>query len=144
MDKWDERFLQMALLVATWSKDPSTKVGAIIVDGFRRVVSCGYNGAPKGVEEPPTLNREEKLLRTIHAEANALHFAGDVQGCTMYITAAPCAHCAGHIIQRGIRKVVFFNVNPFLTQRWKESFATAKSMFDEADVETMEITVWQG
>lgn len=137
--KWDLRFIHLANQVSQWSKDPSTKVGAIIVDKDRRIVAAGYNGAPKGVEEPYYSDRDQKLLRTIHAEANALHFANDVTGCTMYITAAPCAHCAGHIIQRGIQRVVFRVDDLPYTQRWFDSINTALKMFKEADIIAEEI-----
>lgn len=143
MSKWDDRFMEMAYLVSTWSKDPSTKVGAVIVDKDRRVISCGYNGAPKGVLEPSGFSREEKLNRTIHAEANALHFAGDVRGCTVYVTAAPCAHCAGHMIQRGITKVVYPKPNGEYSDRWKESLKDADLMFLEAGVKTIEVIKWK-
>ena len=74
-EKWDRRFIELALHVATWSKDPSSKVGAVIVDEHRRVVSVGFNGFPAGVsdEEVP---RERKLLRVVHAEMNACVFGG--------------------------------------------------------------------
>jgi dCMP deaminase len=139
MSKWDARFMQLAQLVSTWSKDPSTKVGAVIVDADRRIVSCGYNGAPKGCIEPSGFSREQKLYRTIHAEANALHFAGDVKGCTIYITAAPCANCAGHIIQRGITRVVYIKPDNDYGDRWHDSIKQGWLMFAEAGISTQEV-----
>ena len=60
MNKWDMRFLELAALVATWSKDPSTQVGAVIVDSAKRIVSVGFNGAPRGVQEQ--LFRAQSIL----------------------------------------------------------------------------------
>ena len=74
--KWNMRFLEMAKMVGSWSKDPSTKVGAVIVDDNRRVVSLGYNGFPKGVADNNRLeDRNEKYKMIVHAERNALLFA---------------------------------------------------------------------
>lgn len=136
--KWDDRFIDLAQHVAQWSKDPSTKVGAVLVDKDRRVVSLGYNGAPRGTEEPDGSNREQKLMRTIHAEENALHFAErDVAGCTMYVSRPPCARCAAHMIQRGVSAVVYsydgYDFDEYMS-RWKESFDEAMKMFREAGV----------
>ena len=86
MTDWDKRFLALAQYVSTWSKDPSTKTGAVIVSG-RRVVSLGYNGFPQGMPDLPVLydDREEKYSRVVHCEINALLFAErTVRGCTLY------------------------------------------------------------
>ena len=89
MSKWDARFIALASLVASWSKDPSTQVGAVIVDQDKRIVSTGFNGFPQGVNDAP-VDREIKLLRTIHAEENALLFARrNVTGMTIYVTRPP-------------------------------------------------------
>ncbi len=131
--KWDQRFLSMAQLVATWSKDPSTKVAAVIADTNNRVVSVGYNGSPRGVED--ATNRDQKLLRTLHAEANALSFAlRDVEGFTLYVTHPPCAHCAANIIQRGIARVVHLEPEENFVLRWGGSNKEADAMFAEAGV----------
>ena len=85
MNKWDARMLALVDLVASWSKDPSTQVGAAIVDSKNRVVSLGFNGLPRAVRDSDVLERDEKLRRTIHAEENALLFASrSVEGCTIY------------------------------------------------------------
>jgi dCMP deaminase len=76
MNKWDKNFLELAKTVSTFSKDPSTQVGAVIVDDDKRVISIGYNGFPKGVRDDHRLdNRELKYEMIVHAEANALLFA---------------------------------------------------------------------
>lgn len=139
MSKWDERFLDLAELVAGWSKAPSTRVGAVIVDDNNRVISLGFNGAPRSVDDT-FLDREIKLLRTIHAEANALHFAHrDVEGCHMYVTHPPCCHCAGHIIQRGIASVTFPAPTREFLDRWLTSYDAAMGMFSEAGIDVREV-----
>ena len=86
LKKWDLRFLEMARNAASWSKDPSTKVGAIIVDDDKRVISVGYNGFPKGVRDDERLDdRQEKYKIIVHAERNALLFANsNVKNCHIY------------------------------------------------------------
>mgnify|MGYP002128816433 CR=1 FL=1 len=90
MSKWDARFIALASLVASWSKDPSTQVGAVIVDQDKRIVSTGFNGFPQGVNDAP-VDREVKLLRTIHAEDNALLFARrNVAGIDLVVAVLRC------------------------------------------------------
>lgn len=132
-DKWDHRFLDLAELVGSWSKDPSTRVGACLVQD-RRVISTGFNGYPKGVSDNYP-NRDHKIARTIHAEANALHFAPwDVDGCSIYITHPPCSHCAAHLIQRGIDTVVFNEPDDYFMSRWAESFEVSMDMLNEVGI----------
>ena len=131
--QWDKRFLELAAHVATWSKDPSTKVGACIVDHKRHVVSLGYNGFPRGVEDSPELynDRAMKLLHVCHAERNALDNAHcDVTGCTLYCTLFPCNECAKSIIQRGIKEVVTFRNDREDIFNWE----VTKKMFREAGI----------
>jgi dCMP deaminase len=114
-DKWDVRFLSMASLVATWSKDPSTKVGAVIVDDQRRIVSLGYNGFPKNICDDKRLDKREiKYKMIVHAECNALLFAS-MQSSTDYTIYThpfmPCPACAGMIIQSGITRAVSYETN---------------------------------
>ena len=138
MNKWDERFMSLASLVATWSKDPSSKVGSCIVDSQHRVVSVGFNGSPKGVEDVG--ERTTRLMRTVHSEANSLHFANrDVQGCTIYVTHPPCANCAAHLIQRGIAEVVFYRGTPGFLERWGDNYYEALAMFSEVGVKVREL-----
>lgn len=133
--KWDFRFLDLAALVASWSRDSSTQVGAVIVDPDHRVVSLGFNGFPRGLEDVD-LPRDEKLRRTIHAEENALLFASrSLDGCSIYITHPPCARCAAKIIQTGTARVVFWEPSDAFAERWADEMATSFAMFDEAGVE---------
>lgn len=132
--KWDNRFLDMAKLVSTWSKDPSTKVGAVIVDTNNRVVSVGYNGFPQKISDNDRLeNREEKYNIIVHAEANALMFANrSVNGYTLYTYPfQPCSRCASLIIQSGIKRVVTI-INE--DKKWEENFKLAKRLLSEANI----------
>lgn len=108
---WDKRFLDLAEHIAQWSKDPRTKVGSVIVDEKKRVVSLGYNGFPRGVDDSDSRlqNRELKNLYMAHAERNALDNAPlVVEGCTLYVTLKPCSDCTKSIIQKGILRVVTY------------------------------------
>lgn len=134
--EWNKWFLGLAEYVSTASKDPSTKVGAVIVDGDRRVVSLGYNGLPRGIEDKPERleNRELKYKIIVHAERNALLFArGSIKGCTIYTyPMMPCAVCASMIIQSGIKKVVApRSDNP----RWQQDIELSTQLFREANVD---------
>ena len=136
--KWDLRFLEMARNAAGWSKDPSTKVGSIIVDDDKRVISVGYNGFPKGVNDDERLdNREEKYKVIVHAERNALLFANkNVEGCHIYTYPfMPCSVCAGMIIQSGIKRVVTVrNKN----SRWQQDFEVSRGLLHESGIVLIE------
>ncbi len=111
MVDWDQRFLDLAEHVAQWSKDPRTKVGAVIVDEKKRVVSVGYNGFPRGVSDTDERyeDRPTKHLFVAHAERNALDNAPlSVDECTLYSPLLPCNECAKSIIQKGIARVVSY------------------------------------
>jgi dCMP deaminase len=133
---WNKWFLGLAEYVSTASKDPSTKVGSVIVDEERRVVSLGYNGFPRGVDdtEERLNNRDLKYRIIVHAERNSLLFArGPVKGCTIYTyPMMPCAVCASMIIQSGIKKVVApRSDNP----RWQSDIELSMQLFSEAGVQ---------
>lgn len=131
MTKWDARFIDLAKLVASWSKDPSTQVGAVIVDKDKRIVSTGFNGFPQGVDDEAT-DRDIKLLRTIHAEENALLFARrDVTGMTVYVTRPPCARCAAKLIQSGVSRVVYPLPPVDFVERWGDEMREANAMFSQ-------------
>lgn len=137
-DKWTDRFLSLAELVASWSKDPNTKVGAVITDPQHRIVSIGFNGLPRGTPdlEEYLHNREEKMKRILHAEENAMIFAERcIKGCTLYTWPfPPCSHCASIVIQRGISTVVApYNI----PERWKDSCETAMRDFNDAGVKCL-------
>lgn len=130
---WDRRFLQLAELISSWSKDPSTKVGAVITNG-NKIISLGYNGFPSKIEDDSRLlNREEKYKIIIHAERNAILFANQsLDNCTIYTYPfMPCSSCASLIIQSGINRVVSYGTIP---ERWKESFDLSKNLLKEARI----------
>ena len=141
MTKWDNRFLKLAELVSSWSKDPSTKVGCCIVDKNNRVVSHGYNGFPKGVDDSPKYlnDRGKKLQRTIHAEPNAILFAQrDLTDHILYVYPfQPCANCTTLIIQSGIKRIVAPAASEELKERWADSMAASEEMLKDAAVELM-------
>lgn len=133
--KWEMRYLEMAKLVSTWSKDPSTKVGAVIVDSDNTVISVGFNGLPRRIQdtEQRLTNRDVKLKIIIHAEINAIITAKrPLNGTTIYTYPfMSCSQCAGMIIQSGICRHISYKTN---NERWKDSFDLALEMFDEARV----------
>lgn len=139
-NKWIERFLDMAEHVSAWSKDPSTKVGAVIASEDKRIVSVGFNGFPSGVSDIE-VPRERKYLRVIHAEDNAILFSRrDLRGCSIFVTHPPCANCAGKIIQSGIVEVYAPLPSEDFLSRWGENFEEAKMMFNESDVSFFTVT----
>ena len=140
---WDLRYLDLALMIASWSKDPSTKVGCIIVDRERRPMSWGYNGFPKGIPDHEEFlnNREQKYKCVIHAEQNAILFSrtSDLMGCTVYITHCPCSQCAASLIQLKVSRVVTF-VQPDFELRWAESLTVTKDLLDSAKIQYIAYT----
>jgi dCMP deaminase len=132
----------MARLVSGWSKDPSTKVGAVIVRPDKTIASVGYNGIARGVKDTETRlgNRDQKLLYTVHAEQNAILSAKEpLNGYSLYVwNIHPCAQCAASIIQTGIKNIYLpSNTDIISTKtitRWIESFKAAEIMFREAKV----------
>ena len=137
IEKWDQRFLDIAHTCAQWSKEPRKKVGAVIVDADRAIVSMGYNGFPRGVHDTNARlqNRELKNKIAVHAEINAiLQARRSVRNCTLYVTPLyPCSNCAGAIINAGIIKVVAICGQD--SQNWTESMELAQIMFKEAGVQ---------
>jgi dCMP deaminase len=138
IDKWDGRFMALAQMVAQWSKDPSTQVGAVIVDDNRVVRGIGYNGFPRGIQDEPDRlsHRPTKYALTVHAEINAiLNAHGGVKGCRLYVAPLPpCTDCAKFIIQAGIAEVVTMAITPVMRERWGESCDRGFWMFREAGI----------
>jgi dCMP deaminase len=131
------RYLDLARLVATWSKDPSTKVGAVIFRPDGSVISLGYNGFPRGVDDTP-LDRDLKLKITIHAEENAILAAGrngtSLENACIVSTHHPCARCAAKIVQTGIKRVWFASDDAF-EDRWSQELALSRALMDQAKVQ---------
>jgi dCMP deaminase len=141
-DKWDTFYLGMAAYVATASKDPSTKVGAVIVRPDKTVASVGYNGFPRGMDDSPALyeDREVKYSRIVHAEMNAiLNAHGSVNGSTLYCSLLPCDRCAVFVVQAGITRVVTPRPDADIETRWGDAFNKTRAIFREAGIEVVEM-----
>lgn len=134
---WDLHFLRLAEVVALASKDPSTRVGAVIAEG-KEFISCGYNGFAPGCDDSPELyaDRDVKLSRVLHAELNAILSANrPLDGCTLYtVPFQPCERCAGPIIRKKIKRVVAPACPPDIRERWAKSLDSAEQQFREAGV----------
>jgi dCMP deaminase len=131
--------IDMAKHVSKLSKDPSTKVGAVIFDDKRRLVSAGYNGLPRGVEDSPKRlqDRETKYKMILHAERNAMAFAtGPLEGSTLFCTHPCCTQCAAQVIQMGIKHVCWPTPDKAFAIRWAEDIKLSMEMFNEAGVTT--------
>ena len=140
MNKWDQRYLALAKEVSTWSKDPSTQVGAVTVGSKKEVLSQGFNGFPRGINDSNERynDRDMKYKLVVHAEMNAIYnatYSGtSLDGATLYVYGLPiCSECAKGIIQVGIKKVVVEKSKEL--DNWNESVQLSKAMFDEANVE---------
>ncbi|TCS39962.1 dCMP deaminase family protein [Reinekea marinisedimentorum] len=135
ISKWAKRFYQMAQLVGSWSKDPSTQVGAVITKS-NRIVSLGFNGYPHGISDSAeTDDREMKLLKTLHAEENAILFAKrDLTECEIWVTHFPCPNCAAKIIQTGINIVHCPEQTEDFLSRWGDKIKVSEEMFRQANV----------
>lgn len=135
---WDEYFMGVALLSAKRSKDPSTQVGACIVNRQSKIVGVGYNGLPKGCDDNEfPWAREGDFLDTkypyvCHAELNAIlnSISRDLSGCRIYVDLFPCNECAKAIVQSGIREVVYLEDKYADTDLVKAS----KKLFDSAGI----------
>lgn len=132
--KWTTRFLQLARSVASWSKDPTTQVGAVAVGTTRRVLETGYNGPPAGVEDlEARFQRPAKYLWTTHAEANLVAAAAQhrLSGSTVYVTHLCCAQCAALLVNSGVARIV---CGTGVTSMAPEQFEVAMRMMEEAGV----------
>lgn len=136
--KWDKRYIDLAKNVAQWSKDPSRKIGALIVGEKGQIISQGFNGFPRGIEDYDQRynDRETKYKYVVHAEANAIynaiHNGASTNGATIYVTGLPVCHeCAKAIIQTGIKEVVM-DTKP--EGNWIESGNLSLELFAEAGV----------
>lgn len=137
--KWDKRFIGLARHIAGWSKDPSTKVGCVVVGVDREIRSTGFNGFPRGIEDTADRleNRDLKYPLICHAEENAIMHAARIgvslRDCRAYVTWPPCTRCARSLVQAGVNEIVY-PAGLDIPERWREDFAMSMSMFDEAGV----------
>jgi dCMP deaminase len=138
-EKWDNRYLDLAEHIAQWSKDPSSKVGAVTIGNKGQVLSQGYNGFPRGFNDDTQKydDREYKLNHVIHAEMNCIYnasFSGVcLEGSTLFIHGLPLCHmCSLGVIQVGVKRVVM-KFRP--SERWLASFEQTKENLEAAGVE---------
>lgn len=139
---WGDRYINLAKEISTWSKDPSTQVGAVVIGNNGEVLSQGYNGFPRGIKDTAARlkDRERKYKLVVHAEMNAIYNAGlngvSLKGSTIYVYGCPiCNECAKGIVQVGIDKVIAVRPKGVDLERWDESIKDAKALFKEAEVE---------
>jgi len=149
-ERWDRHFLGMALYHARMSKDPSTRVGAVIVGPDRELIAAGFNGFPRGIADTPERlqNRELKYQLVVHGELNAALYAArkgvSLKGSSMYLAAynvatggvwggAPCMRCTVELIQTGLVEVVSYPLGN-APERWKASCAGGEELLREAGI----------
>jgi len=139
---WDEYFMSLAHLSAVRSKDPSTQVGAVIVDSNNRVVGLGYNGFPRGCDDKEfPWEREGEFLDTkyayvVHAELNAILNANKlIENCRLYVSLFPCNECSKAIIQSGIKEIIYES------DKYKDldQFKASKKMLEAAGVKLRQL-----
>ena len=135
--KWDQRFLDLAKQISTWSKEPSTQVGCVVVGPDREIRSTGFNGLPRGIEDTSERlnNREIKYPMICHAEENAIMHAArtgiSLKNCIAYVTWPPCTRCARSLIQAGVSEIVYPK-EVEIPERWEVDFEMSLNMFKEA------------
>ena len=146
MNKWHDRFLQLAKHISSWSKD-TTQVGAVIINpDNKKIIGLGYNGFPRFVNDDPERynDRETKLKFVCHAELNAiLNANGPVDGCSIYVyptmmKPASCPECSKALVQAGIRLLYYYendNTNP----KWAELEKFSKAILREGRVHCIEV-----
>jgi dCMP deaminase len=139
VDKWDLRFLALAEHISGWSKDPSTKVGCVVVGPDREIRSTGFNGFPRGIEDRADrlADRAQKYPLICHAEENAIMHAARIgislKGCHAYVTWPPCTRCARSLIQAGVSEVIY-PADLEIPDRWQEDFQISSDMFAEGGI----------
>ena len=138
---WGDRYIHLAKEISTWSKDPSTQVGAVVIGQNGEVLSQGYNGFPRSIKDTPQRlkDREKKYNLVVHAEMNAIYNASlngvSLKGSTLYVYGLPiCNECAKGVIQVGIDRVIATRPADY-NKEWDESIKDAKALFKEAEVE---------
>lgn len=138
-EEWIARFMGVASMVATWSKDRDRQVGALAVIDKGRTVAWGYNGFPEGVLDlQQRIKGPEKNKLTIHAEVNALNNARfPVEGCDLFVTSHPCLACALHIISKRVARV--FCPRPEEGSRWLQSQQEAAALLEEVGIEVVHV-----
>lgn len=146
--EWDIRYIKLAKGISGWSKDPSRKIGAVCIGKHGQVLSQGFNGFPRGVNDyhERLNNREEKHKFIVHAEMNCIYNAclngTSLEGSTIYVYGLPaCSECAKGIIQSGISRVVIHVPEEYMNnyKRWSDSWELSRLMFEEVGINVMEL-----
>lgn len=137
--KWRKRYIELSEFIAQWSKDPSTKCGAVIVRPDKTIASIGYNGLPKEIPDTDDIlhNRERKLQKIVHAEGNAFRNARENSFLNYHIFTwpfMPCSACAELILLHGVRFVYAPETPKDKLSRWKDEFQKSTEMFEHHDV----------
>jgi dCMP deaminase len=138
---WVRRYTSLAKEIASWSKDPRTKVGAVVVGKEGQILSQGYNGFPRGINdsEDRLNDRETKLKYVVHAEMNCIYNASlsgmSLKDSDLFVHGLPvCSECAKGVIQVGVKRV-FMCYPGEIDDKWRDSFRTTQEMFFEAGIE---------
>ena len=141
MNIWDKRFLNIAKEVSSWSKDPSKKVGSVAIDSQRNILSVGYNGFPRNIEDSQDkyLDPETKANLVVHSEANLIYNASfngiSLKGSTLYVYGLPvCSECAKAIAQVGIIRIVTPSYDA-IPDKWKKSNKLSIELFKELGID---------
>lgn len=148
-ERWDRHFLRMALECASMSKDPNTRVGAVLVGPDKELISSGFNGFPRGIIDTSErlADREMKNRLMVHAERNAILNAARIgtptKGCSLYIACTddsglvwagpPCTSCTIEVIQAGISEIVAYRLKP-TPSKWHADLAFARSLIQEKGI----------
>lgn len=139
-NEWHDRWFQMVNLVSSWSKDPSTKVGSVIIPKGSDIPVIGWNGFPRGVKDLPEryADRNLKYMLVSHAEENTILNAArngiDIKAGTIYISAFPCHNCSKSIVQSGLEKVFYRPSSKEFLERWGDSIAISELILNEGGV----------
>lgn len=140
MADWNARYLDLAKTISQWSKDPSSKIGAVAIGQKGQVLAQGYNGFPRGIIDLSERyqNRETKYKFVVHAEMNCIYNATyngiSLDGADLYVWGLPiCSECAKGIIQVGIRRV-FWGVDKEIPDTWVKSLEATTELLSEAGV----------
>jgi len=141
-NKWDKRYMELAKVVASWSKDPSKKIGAVAIGSKGQVLAQGFNGFPRGIDDnDERLNdRETKYKYVVHAEMNLIYnatFNGiSLDGSTVYVYGLPiCSECAKGLIQVGVKQVVMCeNSYQDADEKWMKSLELSVALLNESGI----------
>jgi dCMP deaminase len=139
-DKWHKRYLHLAKNIASWSRDPSRKIGAVAIGSKGQVLAQGFNGFPRGIRDTEERynDRETKYKYVVHAEMNCIYnatYSGvSLDGSSLYVHGLPvCSECAKGIIQTGIKEV-FWSADEEIPVRWCDAYKITKNMLLEAGI----------